>query len=154
MLNRLLPYHIYQYPKADLEVNKMPQEAKDLATIEIFKSQKALFERFAEVSKRMIKVRTNNAIVKGNNVLLTFSLLLEWWYQTITDFNWTATFSGSTTAAYRRTSKSCGRAGCRAATRDAEITCGTTCSDRRCSSSGCNDGRRGKQYTFFFWNVQ
>ena len=25
-IKRLLPYHVYQYPKADLDINKIPQD--------------------------------------------------------------------------------------------------------------------------------
>ncbi|KAI8377396.1 uncharacterized protein BYT42DRAFT_593729 [Radiomyces spectabilis] len=52
-IDRLLPYHIYQYPKGDLNANKIPMELQDKTMLEIFKCQTDLFEKYATVIKKI-----------------------------------------------------------------------------------------------------
>ncbi|KAG0190771.1 hypothetical protein DFQ28_001618 [Apophysomyces sp. BC1034] len=54
-INRLLPYHIYQYPKGDLDANKIPLDRQDNAMLDLFKCQTEMFEKHATVSKAMGK---------------------------------------------------------------------------------------------------
>ncbi|CEP19311.1 hypothetical protein [Parasitella parasitica] len=54
-MERLLPYHIYQYPKGDLDANKIPLERQDHTMIEIFKCQSDLFEKHGKISKKIEK---------------------------------------------------------------------------------------------------
>ncbi|KAI8334136.1 hypothetical protein BD560DRAFT_378519 [Blakeslea trispora] len=51
-VNRLMPFHIYQYPKHDLDANKIPLERQDHTMIEIFKCQTDLFEKYAAIVKK------------------------------------------------------------------------------------------------------
>ncbi|KAI8053671.1 uncharacterized protein B0P05DRAFT_641392 [Gilbertella persicaria] len=52
-MDRLMPYHIYQYPKHDLDANKIPLERQDHTMIEIFKCQTDLFVKFSVIAKKM-----------------------------------------------------------------------------------------------------
>ncbi|KAG2233356.1 hypothetical protein INT48_009104 [Thamnidium elegans] len=52
-MDRLLPYHIYQYPKSDLDANKIPLERQDHTMIEIFKCQTELFDKHSTISKKI-----------------------------------------------------------------------------------------------------
>ncbi|KAI8645859.1 hypothetical protein BD408DRAFT_411174 [Parasitella parasitica] len=54
-MRRLLPYHIYQYPKGDLDANKIPLERQDHTMVEIFKCQSDLFEKHGNISKKIEK---------------------------------------------------------------------------------------------------
>ncbi|CDS05326.1 hypothetical protein LRAMOSA07855 [Lichtheimia ramosa] len=53
VIDRLLPYHIYQYPKVDMDANKIPMDKQDQLTKEIFKSQAELFKRFSDVCNKV-----------------------------------------------------------------------------------------------------
>ncbi|KAL1929284.1 hypothetical protein VTP01DRAFT_2343 [Rhizomucor pusillus] len=55
VIERLLPFHIYQYPEADLEFNRFPEEQRRESTLEIFKSQVELFEKFAKTNEKLQK---------------------------------------------------------------------------------------------------
>ncbi|KAJ8661177.1 hypothetical protein O0I10_002925 [Lichtheimia ornata] len=57
VIDRLLPYHIYQYPKVDMDANKIPMDKQDQLTMEIFKSQAELFKRFSDVCNKVIEGR-------------------------------------------------------------------------------------------------
>ncbi|KAF1798580.1 hypothetical protein FB192DRAFT_1287199 [Mucor lusitanicus] len=54
-MKRLMPYHIYQYPKGDLDANKIPLERQDHTMIEIFKCQSDMFEKHGNISKKIEK---------------------------------------------------------------------------------------------------
>lgn len=68
-INRLLPYHIYQYPKRDLDSNQIPLERQgisykhfksswltcfflDNTMIEIFKCQSEMFEKHNQITTK------------------------------------------------------------------------------------------------------
>ncbi|KAI9316796.1 hypothetical protein BX666DRAFT_1946924 [Dichotomocladium elegans] len=55
VINRLLPYHIFQYPKADLEVNKIPLDRLDLSTVELVTAQADMFQKFSAALRRATK---------------------------------------------------------------------------------------------------
>ncbi|KAI8142495.1 hypothetical protein BJV82DRAFT_488302, partial [Fennellomyces sp. T-0311] len=73
VIKRLLPYHIYQYPKADLDINKIPMDRQDHATMDIFKSQADMFEKFSKVSSKM----TEGGGTKQLQILLERQLLAD-----------------------------------------------------------------------------
>ncbi|CEG72998.1 hypothetical protein RMATCC62417_08465 [Rhizopus microsporus] len=54
-INRLLPYHIYHYPKADLDANKISVELQDSAILDIFKCQSDLFEKYKKMQEKLEK---------------------------------------------------------------------------------------------------
>ncbi|KAI9262360.1 hypothetical protein BDA99DRAFT_511004 [Phascolomyces articulosus] len=73
VIKRLLPYHIYQYPKTDLDINKIPQDRQDHATMDIFKSQAELFEKFSNIS---VKIATGGG-EKQLRILLERHILAD-----------------------------------------------------------------------------
>lgn len=56
-INRLLPYHIYHYPKADLDANRISVELQDSAILDIFKCQSDLFEKHKKMQEKLEKVK-------------------------------------------------------------------------------------------------
>jgi hypothetical protein len=55
VIDRLLPYHVYQYPKMDLDANKVSLELQDTAILDIFKCQSELFEKHQALTERLEK---------------------------------------------------------------------------------------------------
>ncbi|KAF7729773.1 hypothetical protein EC973_003851 [Apophysomyces ossiformis] len=72
-INRLLPYHIYQYPKGDLDANKIPLDRQDNAMLDLFKCQTEMFAKHAAVSKALSK----NANSTSLQISLEKQLLAE-----------------------------------------------------------------------------
>ncbi|RCH93667.1 hypothetical protein CU098_002382, partial [Rhizopus stolonifer] len=54
-VSRLLPYHIYHYPKADLDANKVSVELQDTAILDIFKCQSELFDKHRQLTEKLEK---------------------------------------------------------------------------------------------------
>ncbi|ORE03629.1 hypothetical protein BCV72DRAFT_212887 [Rhizopus microsporus var. microsporus] len=54
-INRLLPYHIYHYPKTDLDANRISVELQDSAILDIFKCQSDLFEKHKKMQEKLEK---------------------------------------------------------------------------------------------------
>lgn len=77
-MDRLLPYHIYQYPAADLDANKVPLERQgkaqitkvptavqtnvfsrlDQTMLDIYKTQKDVFDKHGKIITKALKVRS------------------------------------------------------------------------------------------------
>ncbi|CAO3621969.1 unnamed protein product [Mucor hiemalis] len=72
-IDRLLPYHIYRYPKKDLDANKIPLERQDHTMIEIFKCQVDLFDKYSAIVK---KIGTNGGR-KSLEILVQRQVLAE-----------------------------------------------------------------------------
>ncbi|KAI9304653.1 hypothetical protein BJ944DRAFT_240363 [Cunninghamella echinulata] len=58
-MDRLLPYHIYQYPLNDLDANKIPMDRQDHTMLDIYKSQVDIFKRYNKVIKKKLKSKKN-----------------------------------------------------------------------------------------------
>ncbi|CAO3618295.1 unnamed protein product [Cunninghamella echinulata] len=58
-MDRLLPYHIYQYPSNDLDANKIPMDRQDHTMLDIYKSQVDIFKRYNKVTKKKLKSKKN-----------------------------------------------------------------------------------------------
>ncbi|KAG1148715.1 hypothetical protein G6F37_003157 [Rhizopus arrhizus] len=54
-IDRLLPYHIYHYPKTDLVANKVSVELQDTTILDIFKCQLDVFKKHQKLNKRLEK---------------------------------------------------------------------------------------------------
>lgn len=54
-IERLVAYHIYQYPKEDLNSNQSSIEKQDETTIEIFKCKVDMFEKHNRIRKDLEK---------------------------------------------------------------------------------------------------
>ncbi|KAI9269960.1 hypothetical protein BY458DRAFT_436324 [Sporodiniella umbellata] len=54
-VQRLLPYHIYHYPKADLDANKISEKLQDTAILDIFKCQAELFDKYQQFIEKLNK---------------------------------------------------------------------------------------------------
>ncbi|KAI9487232.1 MAG: hypothetical protein EXX96DRAFT_552314 [Benjaminiella poitrasii] len=72
-MNRLLPYHIYQYPKGDLDANKIPLERQDHTIIVIFKCQSELFKYFNTIVKKMEENGEDSSL----KILIDRQILME-----------------------------------------------------------------------------
>ncbi|KAI8332429.1 hypothetical protein BC941DRAFT_474208 [Chlamydoabsidia padenii] len=72
-LERLLPYHIYQYPAADLDANKVPLERQDQTMLDIYKARKDVFEKHGQLVKRSLK--ENNKLV--HQIMLERCVLMD-----------------------------------------------------------------------------
>ncbi|KAI9006562.1 hypothetical protein CLU79DRAFT_779993 [Phycomyces nitens] len=72
-IDRLLPYHIYQYPKGDLDANKIPMDRQDNTMLDIFKCQADMFEKHAKVSQKMAKCGDSSSL----QILLERQLLAD-----------------------------------------------------------------------------
>ncbi|KAI8081640.1 uncharacterized protein BX664DRAFT_388597 [Halteromyces radiatus] len=60
-MDRLLPYHIYQYPTADLDANKVPLERQDQAMLDIYKAQVDVFKKHGELVNKSLNEKKNAA---------------------------------------------------------------------------------------------
>ncbi|ORX50203.1 hypothetical protein DM01DRAFT_1337866 [Hesseltinella vesiculosa] len=63
MLNRLLPFHIYQYPIADLDANKIPMERQDHAMLDIYKAQQDIFSKYAKLLDGSLQLAKDEALI-------------------------------------------------------------------------------------------
>ena len=77
-MTRLMPYHIYQYPKHDLDANKIPLERQDHTMIEIFKCQTELFDKYSAIVKKIsqngqmtLKIFSHREVVASQRQKLT-----------------------------------------------------------------------------------
>ncbi|CAO3625853.1 unnamed protein product [Cunninghamella blakesleeana] len=58
-MDRLLPYHIYQYPINDLDANKIPMDRQDHTMLDIYKAQVNIFKKYNKTVKKQLKQKKN-----------------------------------------------------------------------------------------------